>query len=164
MLALLWDRKGERFVTLMRALGASQKATRETLDALLAAGMVMRNPGYGHPLRPEYVLTEAGVRVGEACSALDGLAREIGFRSLFRSKWSLRAVKALSSGPLRFGELRAALAPVTDRALILCLKGLLESQVVERAVESSFPPVARYGLSAQARKLLRPLGLLLAQL
>jgi DNA-binding HxlR family transcriptional regulator len=153
MLALLWERKGERFVTLMRTLGASQKATRETLDVLLEVGLVMKNPGYGHPLRPEYILTEAGFPVGAACFELDLFAKELGSRKLFRSKWSLLVVSSLSQGPMRFSELLASLHPVTDRALIKCLKGLVESKVVERTIEASFPPSVRYSLDPVSQRL-----------
>ena len=62
-IALLESRRGERFVSLCHELGAHQGAVRDTLDYLMEIGIVIRNPGYGHPLRPEYILTPIGSRV-----------------------------------------------------------------------------------------------------
>lgn len=163
VMGLLWERKGERFVALMRGLGASQKATRETLDDLMSAGLVARNTGYGHPLRPEYVLTEVGVEVGQLCHALDALVAAGDLSSVYRSKWSFRVIPALASGPLRFGELRDHLEPITDRALIMCLKGLIQLDVVERAVEPTFPVQVKYALAPAGARILEPLQALLSR-
>src|SRR3954467_4738348 len=60
-LALLAERDGARFVELQRKLGVGRESLRRALDALLELGLVRRNEGYGHPLRPEYLLTRAGL-------------------------------------------------------------------------------------------------------
>jgi DNA-binding HxlR family transcriptional regulator len=67
-------------VTLCRRTAAGGESVRRALAGLVARRLVSRNPGYGHPLRPEYVLTPAGARVAPACALLvDGLAAlEIG--------------------------------------------------------------------------------------
>ena len=44
---------GARFAVLVARLGISPPSLRRTLAAAEAAGLVMPNPGYGHPLRPE---------------------------------------------------------------------------------------------------------------
>ncbi|MGH2451320.1 MAG: winged helix-turn-helix transcriptional regulator, partial [Candidatus Limnocylindria bacterium] len=60
VLAELDRSRGSRFVTLSNRLALSRESLRRTLTALIDAGLVMKNPGYGHPLRPEYILTERG--------------------------------------------------------------------------------------------------------
>src|SRR4029450_5423618 len=70
ILAELHRQRGSRFVTLARTLGLSRESLRRTLAALTESGLVGRNPGYGHPLRPEYVLTRAGERIATACGPL----------------------------------------------------------------------------------------------
>ena len=70
ILAELHRHRGSRFVTLSRTLELSRESLRRTLGALIDGGLVGRNPGYGHPLRPEYVLTSAGERIAGACRPL----------------------------------------------------------------------------------------------
>jgi DNA-binding HxlR family transcriptional regulator len=53
---MLYTGQGERFVTLVNRLGASKDAVSATLAQLIDDGVVQRNPGYGHPLRPEYLV------------------------------------------------------------------------------------------------------------
>ena len=57
VLAELHRTSGSRFVTLHRRLGIGRESLRRTLASLAEQDLVARNPGYGHPLRPEYVLT-----------------------------------------------------------------------------------------------------------
>ena len=41
-----------------------------SLAHLIDIGLVIRNPGYGHPLRPEYLLTDNGRGVAESSERL----------------------------------------------------------------------------------------------
>jgi DNA-binding HxlR family transcriptional regulator len=160
VLALLWARKGEKFVTLFRTLGASQAAVRGTLDGLIEAGLVAPNPGYGHPMRPEYVLTDAGRELGERCEAL---VHALG-RHAAPSKWELPIVRVLADGDFRFNELSAAVPGVTDRALVIALKRLTKAGLVRRWVEDSYPPAVWYGLTADGRYVALPLAALVRSL
>src|ERR671932_1580387 len=63
VLAELRRTRGTRFVVLSKSLGVGRESLRRTLDALIELGLVRRNPGYGHPLRPEYLLTRRGEAV-----------------------------------------------------------------------------------------------------
>jgi DNA-binding HxlR family transcriptional regulator len=154
VLAELERQKGGRFASLSRGLGVGSDSLRRTLDGLFELGLVARNPGYGHPLRPEYVLTELGRDVGRRCrrlvALLDGHA-EVALR-----KWSLPILVALER-PSRFSELRAQLPGITGRALAIALKELGAAGLVERRVEDAYPPTAVYAASAAGRRLRAPL-------
>jgi DNA-binding HxlR family transcriptional regulator len=150
VLAELLRQKGSRFAALGGILGVGSDSLRRTLDSLLSLGLVARNPGYGHPLRPEYVLTADGERVAQRCSRL--LAAS-GDEVLLR-KWSLPVLAALQR-PARFSELRAAVPGVTPRALTLALKGLRAADLVERRIEDAYPPRAVYSTTPLGRKLQR---------
>jgi DNA-binding HxlR family transcriptional regulator len=158
VLAELRHERGSRFVTLTNRLGVTRDSLRRTLGALVEDGLVTRNPGYGHPLRPEYVLTDEGERVAAVCdrllTVLDGL-EDVALR-----KWSMPVVHALGGGPRRFSELRGSLAGVSPRALALALKDLQGAGLVERTVTDHYPPATVYRLTTCALPLARILGAL----
>src|SRR5215211_4726683 len=103
-LAQLARRDGVRFVELQNRLGVGRESLRRALDALLELGYARRNPGYGHPLRPEYLVTDAGRRAGAACASV----LEAGDQDLLLRKWSVPTLAELDVDR-RFSELRALL-------------------------------------------------------
>jgi DNA-binding HxlR family transcriptional regulator len=150
VLAELQRQKGSRFAALAGTLGVGRESLRRALDSLLALGLVARNPGYGHPLRPEYVLTERGAAVAVRCSELLALADD----DVLLRKWSLPVIAALAR-PARFSELKASLPGVTPRALALALKDLRAAGLVARRVEDAYPPTAIYAATPRAQRLAR---------
>lgn len=142
---------GSRFVPLERQLGVSRDALRQTLDALIAAELVMRVPGYGHPLRPEYMLTEKGGPVAPICARLVNVMRTLGVEDVGLHKWSLPILARLGNEQ-RFSELRRALG-TTSRALSLALKELMRAGLVERRVHDEFPPATTYAATSTGRPL-----------
>lgn len=160
ILAALDELDGAKFVTLVRRLDTSSGSVRAALDALMAQGMVERNPGYGHPLRPEYILTDRGRRIAPAAAQLLELLRRGGVEELGLRKWSMPVLWALGDGPMRFVEVRDRLGAVTDRALTRALKDLVGAGLVDRRIVDEFPPVAQYAQGTAAR----PLGVVLARL
>jgi DNA-binding HxlR family transcriptional regulator len=151
ILAQLARTGGSRFVPLAAALGLSRDALRQTLDALIDAGFVMANPGYGHPMRPEYILTVRGRHVAPASRRLVEYLRRSGLADVALKKWSLPTVAALSA-ERRYGELRRTIG-ATTRALTLALKDLVAAGVVARRVHDGFPPSTTYRLTARGRAL-----------
>lgn len=147
VLAELHRQRGSRFVTLSRMLGVSRESLRQTLRALIASGQVARNPGYGHPLRPEYVLTSHGRPLGAACAQLVEALRDSRLEEIAFRKWSLPVVFALRAGPLRYSELRERLPGISGRALTLSLKELAAADLVERTVVEGYPPSTLYGVT-----------------
>jgi DNA-binding HxlR family transcriptional regulator len=156
VMAVLFDEQGAKFVRLWRGLGASQGGVRAALEAAIRCGWVVRNPGYGHPMRPEYVLTKKGQAAGEACSqimkGLDGAP----WKDL--TKWSLAVIYVLRFGPYRFNQLAAVMEGITDRALVMCLKPLVAHGLVLREVDDSFPPSVTYSLTPSGETVLRPIA------
>ncbi len=139
MLAELERERGTRFVLLANRLGIPRETLSRTLTALIEAGHVGRNPGYGHPLRPEYVLTSAGRRLARRCL---GLLDVLPDRELSLKKWTIPVLVAVGGGA-RFSDLREEL-PASPRALTLALKDLQALGLVERRVVEGYPPTTRY--------------------
>src|SRR4051812_3041544 len=69
VLAEIARSRGSRVAALTGTLGVSRESLRRTLAALQTEELVVRNPGYGHPLRPEYLLTARGEAVAPAARA-----------------------------------------------------------------------------------------------
>ena len=150
VLAELLRQKGSRFAALVGTLGVGRESLRRTLDSLMELGLVARNPGYGHPLRPEYVLTRSGEAAARRCTRLLEAVDE----DVLLRKWSV-PVLAVLVHPARFSELRSGLPGVTARALALALKDLRAAKLVERRVEDAYPPRAVYSVTGQGRRLQR---------
>ena len=119
-----------RQTALLQAVGAGRAAFGQSLGHLVALGLVERNPGHGHPLRPEYRLTPAGV---VAARLADGVLR-VSQGGLVRRAWVV-PVLGLSRLPCRFTQLRAGLGPVTDRALSQTLQALQAERWIDRRID-----------------------------
>jgi DNA-binding HxlR family transcriptional regulator len=179
IVAALYRDQGSRFAALVheveKASGAADggptpatASVRESLDHLIALGLAARNPGYGHPLRPEYILTDDGLAIGAACAEVDATVRRVsGLGAVLYRRWSLPIVRVIGDGDgARFGEIRDTLrdaggASVTDRAVSLALTSLRTGGVVERIVEADTGPIR--GVYAPAAWI-RPQTLCLAQI
>jgi DNA-binding HxlR family transcriptional regulator len=155
VLAELGRTGGARFVVLVNRLGVGRASLQRALAALVELGLVRRNPGYGHPLRPEYVLTPEGEEAAVRCARL--LAAVDGKSGVLLRKWSLPVLVALCDNA-RFSELREALPGITARALALALKDLERTGLVTRRVEETYPPSTVYAATAEAARLQRILA------
>ncbi len=155
MLAALAARGGgAKLVTLHRSLGASRDAIRRTLAGLVAIGLVAPNPGYGHPMRPEYVLTPAGRTIAPAAAALANVLADTDLEDVGLRKWSLTVLGAVAAGQRRFNRLRDALPRVSPRALATSLRDLQDAGLLDRYLVDADPPHTEYAPTATARRLL----------
>ena len=98
LLALASAGEGVRFAEAVRRLGLARGVARASLDALVAGGWLARNPGHGHPLRPEYVLTEAGRAVGGWSEAVMAARADLGVAPEALTRWTLPAIVVLAAG------------------------------------------------------------------
>jgi DNA-binding HxlR family transcriptional regulator len=153
VLAELYRGRGGRFVNLVHSLGVSRESLRRTIAFLETEGLIQRNPGYGHPLRPEYLLTTAGERLGEPAATVTGLLQELDADDVGLRKWSLPILTALGDQQRRFSELLNSLPSTTNRALALALKDLEAAGLVTRTVTTDYPPATLYGVTPAAARL-----------
>ncbi|MDX2175127.1 MAG: winged helix-turn-helix transcriptional regulator [Candidatus Sumerlaeia bacterium] len=153
---------GARFVQLANRLGMSRESLKAALDHLVALGVLERNAGYGHPARPEYVLTPRGLLLsGPAAEFLEGVrSRHLGDLAL--RKYPMPVLLEIGDGAHRFGELRRALPGATPAALSDALRGLEGASLAARLVVPSYPPTPVYRLERAADALLPALAALRA--
>jgi DNA-binding HxlR family transcriptional regulator len=145
---------GAKFITLQRAIHVSRDSLVRTLEALMGAGVVARNPGYGHPMRPEYNLTPKGRKIAPPCRKLVETLHRLGVVEIALNKWSLPTVYALNTAEGRFNALRGALGAITPRALTQALRDLEQAGMVTRSMVDDNPPRTAYSLSRRGRALI----------
>ncbi|MEO0637383.1 MAG: helix-turn-helix domain-containing protein [Pseudomonadota bacterium] len=68
---------------------------------------------------------------------------------LLSGKWRLLVLFNLEAQPLRWGELRRRLAPITPRVLTATLRSLEVDRMIWREVEGTIPPQVTYGLTSK---------------
>ena len=140
-LPILWNLHlgvAGRQAPLLAATGASRTAFAQSMEHLIKSGLVERNPGYGHPLRPEFRLTEFGKRAAAIAVKVQSVS-SLEDQSLLRRSWTLPVLTSLQS-PSHFIEIKRTLHPITDRALSQSLKSLEARDWVERRVDATARP------------------------
>ena len=73
--------------------------------------------------------------------------------SVVGGSWKLSIVKYLRDGTLRFGELRRAVGPVSERMLTRQLRELEQDGLVHRQVFAEVPPRVEYSLTELGKSL-----------
>jgi len=158
LLALLLAEDGARFAALVGTLGIARDSLSRTLAHAIERGWVSRHEGYGHPLRPEYVLTPHGRAIAAACARMMAVRHRLGLEPHSLPRWSLPILGRLRREPVRFSDLLGNLAPITPRALSLNLKQMVDGRLITRSVAPVCPPSALYGLAEPGHELMRCLG------
>ena len=143
-----------RVSPLAAALGSGRTAMGSAVAQLVELGLLETNPGFGHPLRPEFRLTPSGQGLARWAMELDALVDSDEDWTVLRGKWSLAVLRDLTE-ERRYSDLRMRLVPVTDRALTQCLRKLSARKWIERRVSvTSAPPVVRYAPIAAGEQLI----------
>ena len=154
VVAELHRQSGAKFVTLVNSLDVSRGSLSTSLGDLIDLGFVRKNPGYGHPMRPEYLLTPAGTEIGDQCLALTRLVRRRDEADLAFRKWTLPLVAVIGDELRRFNELQRALKDATPRAIALGLKLMLKQRWAVRSLIDDYPPATGYALMPKGRTVL----------
>ena len=132
-----------RQAPLLTATGASRTASSQSMDHLISAGLIERNPGHGHPLRPEFRLTPPG-RPAAALAHKIQSATAAEDHDLLRRSWTLPILASLHA-PRHFNDIRRTLLTITDRALSQSLKSMEDKNWVRRSVtDTARPPRTLY--------------------
>lgn len=132
-----------RQAPLLAATGASRSAFAQSMDHLILIGLLERNPGYGHPLRPEFRLTEFGVPAAALAKQIQSVTSERD-QDLLRRSWTLPILTAIHE-PNNFNGIKRNLQTITDRALSQSLKTMeIRSWVHRHVDEGARPPRTLY--------------------
>lgn len=157
ILALMHEGVSGRQATLLAASGAGRTAFAQSLRHLVELGLLERNPGHGHPLRPEFRLTAQGVAIASIAAGIRRATPKAFENDLLRRTWTL-PVLAISQEPRYFSELKNELRTITDRALSQSIKQLLGQQWLQRKIDpDTYPPRPLYqtlGVGAQISRVL----------
>ncbi|MCL6284500.1 winged helix-turn-helix transcriptional regulator [Ruegeria sp. 2012CJ41-6] len=162
ILALLHDGVPGRQAPLLTQTGAGRTAFAQSLAHLKALGLLERNPGHGHPLRPEFRLTQEGIAIAETASRIRAMVPGQEERALLRRAWSV-PILAVGHRPRYFSEMKGALMPITDRALAQSLQHLRSHQWMDREIDiSRHPPRPLYQTVNAGAAISQIIGLTLA--
>jgi DNA-binding HxlR family transcriptional regulator len=88
--------------------------------------------------------------------AVRTLAREV--LTQIGDKWTTQVISALSHGPLRFGELEAAVPGISHRMLTRTVRSLERDGLLTRTVHAEVPPRVEYELTALGETLIVPIA------
>ncbi|WP_377194584.1 winged helix-turn-helix transcriptional regulator [Ruegeria meonggei] len=136
ILAALHEGVPGRQAPLLAATCAGRTSFSASLDHLIKMGLLEKNPGHGHPLRPEFRLTPSGTLAAETASRITKAVPKDTQFALLRRSWTV-PVLALTQTPRRFSEIRSGLVPITDRALSKSLHQLEEIEWLKRDIDVS---------------------------
>ena len=136
ILALLHAGVVGRQAPLLKACHASRSSFVASLNHLVELGLLERNPGHGHPLRPEFKLTRKGaIAAAMAYRIMNTLPDDAAFSAIRRS-WIV-PILAVTETPQRFSKIKSGLIGITDRALSQSLFFLEEYQWIKREIDLS---------------------------
>lgn len=144
---------GAKFITLLNRLQLSRDSLTRTLKVLIEQGWVEKNPGHGHPMRPEYILTSKAIGITPSCAEILDELRSLDLEILGLRKWTLPTLLALGKSGMRFSDLKGKLAGITPRALTETLKALAEVSMIKRVVLDTYPPSVEYQIGKKSKPL-----------
>lgn len=127
-----------RQAALLTATGATRTAFAQSMDHLIGMGLVERNPGYGHPLRPEFRLTQPGIQAAAIAAQVHTVSKSED-RTLLRRSWTLPVLVSLDE-PRHFNDIKKILPSITDRALSQSLRSMEDRNWVSRSVNAAARP------------------------
>lgn len=159
ILALLNDGVPGRQAPLVAATGASRTSFANSLEHLVRLNMIERNPGHGHPLRPEFRLTAEGAVVAAIASRILKSVPDNDAFSVLKRSWAV-PILAVTETPQRFSAIKSGLGQITDRALSQSLCLLEDRDWLKRDIDvSQRAPYPTYLAVNAGRDINRAIGL-----
>ena len=73
---------------------------------------------------------------------------------MFNGKWKVLILWHLTSGTMRYGELRKVASPITQKMLTQTLRELEKNKLITRKVYSVVPPKVEYTITNHTKKLI----------
>lgn len=138
-LALMHQGVPGRQAPLLAASGASRTSFVNSLNHLVELGLVERNPGHGHPLRPEFRLTAQGAEIAPIAHRIEAAVSGNKDQGLVRKSWTIPLL-AVTGQARPFSVIKRNLSPITDRALSQTLHSLDACRWIERSVDIDHRP------------------------
>lgn len=136
ILALLDSGVPGRQAPLLAATNASRPAFATSLYHLVDLKLLEKNPGHGHPLRPEFRLTPQGVIAASVAGQIINAAPDEEAFAILKRSWSV-PILVIAGTPTRYSTIKNGLGNITDRALSQSLYFLEESDWLERKINVS---------------------------
>lgn len=136
ILALLESGVPGRQAPLIAASQASRTSFASSLEHLIDLGLLEKNPGHGHPLRPEFRLTRSGVMAAGMAARIMAIVPDDEAFAVIRRSWAV-PVLAITQTPKRFSIIKSGLGGITDRALSQSLSTLEEQSWLKREIDMS---------------------------
>lgn len=159
ILALLHSGTPGRQAPLIAATEASRTSFASSLDHLVKLRLLEKNPGHGHPLRPEFRLTATGVMAAEMASRILDTVPDNGAFSIIKRSWAV-PILAVTGAPKRFSIIKSGLGEITDRALSKSLSALEEQAWLRREIDmSQRSPFPTYHAVNAGKKINQAIGL-----
>lgn len=158
-LALMHDGVPGRQAPLLAASGASRTTFVNSLRHLGELGLLERNPGHGHPLRPEFRLTAQGRALAPIAHRIEAAVPDEPGAAMLRRSWTVPLL-AVARRPKQFSQIKRDLVPITDRALSTALQHLHHQNWIERSVDvAKHPPRPFYQVVNAGAEISRAIGL-----
>ena len=159
ILALLHAGVPGRQAPLIAATQASRTSLASSLGHLVQLGLLEKNPGHGHPLRPEFRLTHTGVIVAAMANRIVEIVPDDDAFAIIRRSWTV-PVLAVTKSPKRFSIIKSGLKAITDRALSQSLCVLEEQEWLKREIDvSQRAPFPTYHAVNAGKKINQAIGL-----
>lgn len=136
ILALLHSGVPGRQAPLLTATKASRSSFAASLGHLVQLGLLEKNPGHGHPLRPEFRLTPAGEAAASVAARIMQLAPDDEAFAIIRRSWAV-PILAVTQSPERFSSIKSGLGTISDRALSQSLCILEDKAWLRREIDVS---------------------------
>jgi len=136
ILALLDSGVAGRQAPLLAATKATRPAFSASLRHLNELKLLEKNPGHGHPLRPEFRLTPRGIEAAAIAGHVINAAPDDEALTILKRNWSV-PILAIARTPTRYSAIKTRLGKITDRALSQSLYFLEERDWLAREINVS---------------------------